>query len=97
MVEKFSWLVHLVAATDYGSKNFENLLCHKIIICVLFEAINTVLKNFLSESFKFCGVKPLNVSDSTESDYQISDTGTQSKEMSLKHSRYDNSLANNKF
>jgi hypothetical protein len=56
-----------------------------------------MLKNFLSESFKLCGVKTLNVSDSAESDNQISDTSAQSKEMSLKHSRYDNSLANDKF
>jgi hypothetical protein len=32
MVEKFSWLVHLIAATDYRSENFENLFSHKIII-----------------------------------------------------------------
>lgn len=97
MVEKFSWLVHLIATPYDRSKNFENLFGHKIIVWILFEAINAVLKNFLSEILKFCGVKSLNVSDCTESDYQISDTSAQSKEMSLKHSRYDNSLANNKF
>jgi hypothetical protein len=32
MVEKFSWLVHLIAAAYDGSENFENLLGHKIII-----------------------------------------------------------------
>jgi hypothetical protein len=32
MVEKFSRLVHLIAVTYDGSKNFENLFSHKIII-----------------------------------------------------------------
>jgi uncharacterized protein (DUF924 family) len=56
VVEKFPRLVHLVASTHYRCQNLEDLFRHEVIIGVLFQAVDTMLEDFLSECFKFLWV-----------------------------------------
>ena len=73
LVEKFSSCVHLVATPDNGGKNLEDLLCHKVIVRVLFQTVYAVLEYLRSETPVPAWVHTMYISDSAESDYQVRD------------------------
>jgi hypothetical protein len=50
VVKEFSWMVHLVATSNYAGQDLEYLICYQVVVRILLQTINTVLKNFFSES-----------------------------------------------
>ena len=60
--------MHLIAATDYGGQDLEDLLGHEVIIRILFQTIDAVLQNLTSELPIFDRVHSMNISDGAEPD-----------------------------